>query len=287
MKAAKILTIIGVFVLALGAGTVSEAAGAKTADLNLRDGSSAGNLDLAGDRAVLYSQVASVATGYSWYADDTGDSYACEGADDFSVTWAEGWLVNQVHLVGIYYEWDGDPTDTASGAHINFYAGGSDHPTAAAVCSSEATVNTDMIPAPPATGGPGSHGDIVFDLNTPCNLPMGDYWLGMGVIIDYGGYAVDFRWTLQTSIVGNEPTWINPPGGWGAGTDWMTFTELFGSNSMDYSFEILGDEITGPTPTPPPGGGGGEPIPTMNAYGIFAMVGLLLGVAILVFIRRR
>ncbi|MEN8164953.1 MAG: hypothetical protein ABFS37_12545 [Acidobacteriota bacterium] len=46
------------------------------------------------------------------------------------------------------------------------------------------------------------------------------------------------------------------------------------------------DETQPPTPTIDPNAGG-APIPTMNAYGIFAMAALLLGVAVLVIIRRK
>ncbi len=42
-----------------------------------------------------------------------------------------------------------------------------------------------------------------------------------------------------------------------------------------------------PTPTFNPGGEGGQPIPTMNRWGMLAMVGMLLGVAVLLIIRRK
>jgi len=47
------------------------------------------------------------------------------------------------------------------------------------------------------------------------------------------------------------------------------------------------DSTVVPTPTFNPGGDGGAPIPTMNRWGMLAMVGMLLGVAVLVIIRRK
>jgi len=67
----------------------------------------------------------------------------------------------------------------------------------------------------------------------------------------------------------------------GDGTVWEATT---GADDLTMCVDWLAPDQ--PTPTADPDSGG-EPIPTMNAYGIFAMIALLFGIAVLVIIRRR
>ena len=59
-----------------------------------------------------------------------------------------------------------------------------------------------------------------------------------------------------------------------------------GFPDMHLVVTVNGDEQIVPTPTPPPPQGASEPVPTLNTYGIVAMVLLLVGVGILVMWRR-
>lgn len=75
-----------------------------------------------------------------------------------------------------------------------------------------------------------------------------------------------------------------------AGATWTTTDVPFGyiSSSVYYSVahSFYVDSTQPPTPTPDPNAGG-QPIPTLNWLGMLAMVAMLLGVAVLVIIRRR
>ncbi len=53
-----------------------------------------------------------------------------------------------------------------------------------------------------------------------------------------------------------------------------------------YTAPLYIDDVQPPTPTPDPNAGG-APIPTLNWLGMLAMVALMLGIAVLVIIRRR
>jgi hypothetical protein len=55
--------------------------------------------------------------------------------------------------------------------------------------------------------------------------------------------------------------------------------------TTDHTMCLQYYDPTGPTPTPPPATAG-EPVPSLNTYGIIAMVVLLVGVAVLVMWRR-
>ncbi len=231
--------------------------------------------DLAAPRqSTLYDQTANPSGNLSStqdFVDPAFDAYDAEGADDFEVTWADGWNVEQVAVVAGY--WAG--TGPAESVHVTIYADGGTEP-GAVVCSYPNNTYVD-------DGG----GIFTMTFATPCYLPMGTYWVNVQGRTEYatGG---QYGWGTEAVQTGAEGVWRNPGDGFGSGNTTWTPRSVAGYAEPDYSFRILGEEAApGDTPTPPPGGGGGEPIPTMNAYGIFAMVALLLGIAVLVIIRRR
>jgi hypothetical protein len=62
--------------------------------------------------------------------------------------------------------------------------------------------------------------------------------------------------------------------------------DSIGFPAVDLVVTVNGDEQVVPTPTPPPPSGAAQPVPSLNNYGIVAMVLLLIGVAVLVMWRR-
>ena len=89
--------------------------------------------DIAAPRqSTLYDQTANWGGGLSSTQDFEAayDQYDAEGADDFEVTWADGWNVEQVAVVAGY--WNGSGPATA--VHVTIYDDAGGMP-GAAVCS--------------------------------------------------------------------------------------------------------------------------------------------------------
>jgi hypothetical protein len=96
-----------------------------------------------------------------------------------------------------------------------------------------------------------------------------------------------YSFTCPDEPGGTQPTaglWAFWLGVWaldaGAATTWTT-TVTAGPIPVTFPYDPAQ-----PTPTPPPPGGAAIPVPSLNAYGIVAMVLMLIGVAILVMWRR-
>ncbi len=90
-------------------------------------------------------------------------------------------------------------------------------------------------------------------------------------------------WPGSNSAGQTQPSYLSSEG---CGLSEPTDIGAIGYPDMHLVFTVNGDEATQPTATPNPGAGG-APIPTINRWGMMAMVGLLLGVAVLVIIRRK
>ena len=66
--------------------------------------------------------------------------------------------------------------------------------------------------------------DVVLTLNTPINLPAGNWWLVYFASLEYGLYG-QYGWSGTTDAVwGNAGMQANPGGGFGMGSDWWTNT---------------------------------------------------------------
>jgi len=195
------------------------------------------------------------------------DAYDSEGADDFDVTWADGWNVQQVQTVGT--------TGVAgtSTVKVTFYADGGGS-IGAQLCAYTGIVPTD-------TGG-----SLVIDLPTDCFVGMGMAWVAIQVTQDFGTAGQHF-WLNRSTQSFAGALWQNPLDGFATGcTTWTPMTTCgVGGGFPDFLFQIWGAEAQGPTPTPPPPSTA-EPVPSLNTYGIVAMVLLLVGVGILVMWRR-
>lgn len=220
---------------------------------------------------LLYDQTANWASSGSSTQDFEAayDAYDAEGADDFVVTNADGWLVDGVGVIGSYST-GGGPLGSM---HVTIFddAGGAP---GAAHCTYMSNGYTDD-----------GAGNFFMALPAACFLPAGTYWVDAQGQVDYGTGGQYF-WGLEGVQTGAEGVWRNPGNGFGNGCVVFTARSSCGYTIPDYSFQIWGENAQpGPTPTTPVTLQ--NPVPTMNRYGVIAMVVLLLGVAVLVISRRK
>ena len=200
------------------------------------------------------------------------DVYDSEGADDFVVTWADGWNVEQVGIIAGY--WNG--TGPASSIDVVFYSDASGMP-------GSAMPGCSLMNSPYTDDGAGNF--LIDFSGTPCFLPTGTYWVGIQGNLDFASGG-QFGYGYRSVQNGAGAMWRNPGDGFGSGcTSWGSVATCI-TGGPDYCFAILGENAQpGPTPTPPPAVNA-EPVPSLNTYGIIAMVVLLIGVAVLVMWRR-
>ncbi|MEM9292280.1 MAG: hypothetical protein AAGD01_11415 [Acidobacteriota bacterium] len=200
------------------------------------------------------------------------DTYDAEGADDFIVTFPQGWVVQQVETTGTQ-----STGGTATSVDVTFYADDSGFPGAAPVSGCE------FLGVVPTTQNLGA---FVIDLPTDCNLPPGAYWVAIITNQDFAGGNGQHFWSNSTSQVNNGGVWRNPGDGFGSGcTDWdrMTTCGVGGGTNPDFLFAVRGQEGI-------PGFGDAGPnpleIPTLDLFGLLALFALLGGAA-LILLRRR
>ena len=198
------------------------------------------------------------------------DVYDCEGADDFDVTWVDGWNVQQVQTIGTQ-----STGGTASTVDVMFMNDSGGAP-GSQICAYNGLAVTDNA------------GSLVINLPTDCFIGQGIAWVAIQTQQDFATSGQHF-WSNRTVQSFGPGHWQNPGDGFGSGcTTWtpQTTCGVGGGTNPDFLFQIWGEQAQGPTPTPPPPQGASEPVPTMSNFGIVAMVVLLIGVAILVMWRR-
>ncbi|HSM51002.1 MAG TPA: DUF11 domain-containing protein [Thermoanaerobaculia bacterium] len=153
------------------------------------------------------------------------DAYDCDAADDFVITDATGWDVEQVVIVGTQSS-GGTPTSV----DVTFYADSATFP-GAVVCS-----YPGLIPAGSTT--------MTVTLPTVCELPQGTFWLGFQVNQNFGGGNGQVFWSNRTTQSGSGGVWRNPLDGFGSGcTSWgrQTTCGVGGGTNPDFLFQILGE----------------------------------------------
>ncbi len=197
------------------------------------------------------------------------DGYDSEGGDDFEVTFADGWTIEQVTTVGTF-----STTGPTASVDVFFYADAAGFPDtgAGALCTYPGVVPTSQ-----------TMGSYVLDLPAPCILPMGFYWVTLISNLDFGTAGQHF-WSNRTTQSFSGGVWRNPGDGFGSGCtafDRQTTCGVGGGTNPDFLFQILGQEGGAG------GGGGGDilAIPTLDVVGLIALLALLAGAAL--FLMRR
>ncbi|HRC84253.1 MAG TPA: DUF11 domain-containing protein [Thermoanaerobaculia bacterium] len=156
------------------------------------------------------------------------DAYDSEAADDFVVTDASGWTVEQVRTVGT--------TGTAGGSTVSvtFFAnaagGGNPDLPGAAECTYTGISPTDAA------------GSFMINLPTPCILGPATHWVRIQTNQNFGSFGQHF-WSNRSTQTNSESVWRNPGDGFATGC--TTFTPqrtcgVGGGASPDLLFSIWG-----------------------------------------------
>ncbi len=158
----KIAILSSVILLGLAAVVVA-------ADLRTSH-SVTGPIPSAGEQALLYSQISNPSGGGAAAQDFEAayDAYDCYVGDDFQVTWADGWQIEQIHAPGSY-----SLAGPALGIVYGFYGDAGGFP-GTTLCSGTASIVSDNA------------GDILSQLPSVCILPVaGTFWVSVAARLDY------------------------------------------------------------------------------------------------------
>jgi len=175
---------------------------------------------------VLYDQYDNAGT-TSLVAQDfeaSFDQYDAEGADDFVVPTGETWNIDEVDILGVYFNGSG-PSESF---HVFIYADAAGLP-GANVYTATALAYT----AP-------DNLNFVIPLTTPAVLAEGTYWISVQSRMDF---ALGGEWGQTERLVtsGNPAAWQNPGGGFGTPcTTWGVRTTCLGLGGPDNVFRLLG-----------------------------------------------
>jgi hypothetical protein len=181
--------------------------------------------------AVLYSQegtdsgIGIVSQNF----ESTFDIYDSQAADDFKVPGGTTWVVNEVDVIGVYFNGAGLARDE----NVTFYKGKKHLP--GAVVGSTQTV----------AGADNGTGSFNIMLPTKVKLKGGtgsgvQYWVSVQANMDFsvGG---EWGWENQTTVVGDPAAWENPGGGFGIGcTTYTQETTCIPDGQGDHMFVIKG-----------------------------------------------
>lgn len=175
---------------------------------------------------VLYDQYDN-AGGTSLVAQDfesSFDAYDAEGADDFVVPAGETWNVDEVDILGVYFNGPGP----SAAFHVFIYADAAGLPGANVYTGTGlAYTSADNL-------------NFVIPLTTPAVLPEGTYWVSVQSRMDF---AAGGEWGQTERLVqsGNPAAWQNPGGGFGTGcSTWGVRGTCLGLGGPDNVFRLVG-----------------------------------------------
>lgn len=184
----------------------------------------------AAPNVVLYDQYDNAGTTslVSQDFESAYDAYDNEGADDFVVPAGETWNIDEVDILGVYFNGLG-PADSFN---VIIYSDSSGLPGSA--------VYTGLGSAYTTT----NQTDFVITLSPAAVIPEGTYWLSVQARLDFsaGGEWGQTERLVQT---GNGAAWQNPGGGFGTGCNtWANRSTCLGFGP-DNVFRVVG--TLGPT----------------------------------------
>ena len=189
----------------------------------------------ATDQDLLYDQFDSIGAN-CWTAQNFEtdfDAYDSEMADDFTIPAGEQWTIEQVLLLGVYYNCA--PCGPAASVHITFYND------AAGMPGTVAAGPYDIVPTLDTLGS------YILDVTAAPILTEGPYWVGVYVNMDYlvGG---QWGWCENDILHGYNAMWQNPGGGFLTGcATWGVPATCFAdpTSGPDFLFQLYGaSEVT-------------------------------------------
>ena len=195
------------------------------------------------------------------------DAYDSEGADDFDVTWPDGWDLSQINTVGT--------TGTSGGAlvDVNIYTDNGGTPLGGAIiCSYD-----DVPPTADVTGS------LTVDLPTICSVPTGLHWLAIQVNQNFGTFGQHF-WSNRSVQSFAPAHWRNPGNGFASGCiDWTmmmgvndgnpaTGCGVGGGVNPDFLYNVVGTLGEPMNPT--------VDVPTLGQFGLLALLLSLVGAGV-------
>ncbi len=166
------------------------------------------------------------------FVDSSFDVYDCWGADDFEVPAGETWNIDEMDVLGGY--WNGAGPGTGFG-NFKIYEDAPGMP------------GTELFDIPACVVVDDGIGNLNITLSPVVTLTEGIYWVAWQYTCEF---AVGGQWGWQphTDQYGTEFYWINPLDGFGSGTDWLSsYTMWPAFAGHDLSFALYGT------------GGGGDP----------------------------
>ncbi len=174
-------------------------------------------------RAVLYEQMMNLGAGSASQNFETSfDAYDCQGADDFYVPTGTMWTINTITAPGTTSQTS--PISTLVNVFIYADAGG----VPASSPSNSLLSLTDVNNA----------GVLTIQIPGGLQLGPGHWWISIQYEGPLGTYGQWF-WTGTTTLSNSLARWINPGGGFGYGTSWITLATL-GSTNQDFGFRLEG-----------------------------------------------
>ncbi|MGA9829470.1 MAG: hypothetical protein WBQ57_14205 [Rhodanobacteraceae bacterium] len=161
------------------------------------------------------------------FTSTTADTYNAAVADDFVVTDASGWTVNQVNAAGVYFNGSG-PADSFD---VNIYPDNGGFPAAAPTCSYSGLAYTEA----PA-------GAFSIPLSSGCSLAQGTYWVSVVANMSFSAGG-EFGW--ETFSPGTTPGEVaefeNPSDFFGTGcTTWTNIQTCITTAGSSTGFQIIG-----------------------------------------------
>jgi hypothetical protein len=186
----------------------------------------------AAPNVVLYDQYDN-AGGTSLVSQDfeaTLDAYDNEGGDDFVVPPGETWNIDEVDILGVYFNGPG-PSDSFN---VNIYADNAGLPGA------------NVYTATGLAYSSANNLDFVIPLTTPAVLTEGTYWVTVVSRMDFLTGAGEWGQTERLVQSGNPAAWQNPNGGFATPcTTWGVRSTCLGLGGPDNVFRLVG--TTGPS----------------------------------------
>lgn len=169
---------------------------------------------------ILYDQTSND-SGSGTFSQNIGDGQSSAAADDFTVPAETRWTVQEVDVLGKYFNGYG-PADSVE---VVFYKAKGHKP-------GKLIAQAEVVPASD------NNGSFTLQLAQPVKLKPGHYWLSVVANMDFVGGAGEWQWENQTTTEGDPAVWQGPGG---KCTTWKVQSKCFGSAVGDQMFTLKGN----------------------------------------------